>query len=292
MDIVLRHRGREVTEADVVSIRQLIARHPEASRRGLSKLLCLEWGWVQANGALRDMVCRGLMLALARAGHIELPPQRLRPPNPIALRAKPRAIEVDRTPMEGALRSLGPLEVRQVRRTDEEPLFNSLMQAHHYLGYTQPVGEHLKYLVFAGARPVACLAWSSAPRHLGPSDRYIGWSAEARRRNVRLAVYNTRFLVLPWVLVPHLASHLLGRMVRQLPGDWARVYGHEVCFALTFVDTSRFKGTCYRASNWVYLGRTTGRGNNAPTQAQTRTIKDVLGMPLCRDWREQMTSLA
>lgn len=292
MDIVLRYRGRDVTEADVASIRELIAAHPAESRRKLSTLLCTRWSWVQANGAPRDMVCRSLMLALDRGGHIRLPPQRCRPPNPIALRAKPRAMEVDQAPMEGALRDLGPLEVRQVRRTSEEPLFNALMQAHHYLGYTQPVGEHLKHLVFAGGRPVACFAFSSGPRHLGPSDRYIGWSPEARRRNLRLLAYNTRFLVLPWIRVPHLASHLLGRIVRQLPADWARVYSHEVCFALTFVDTTRFKGTCYRAANWVYLGRTTGRGNNAPTQEQTRAIKDVLGMPLCHDWRQRMTALA
>lgn len=139
---------------------------------------------------------------------------------------------------------------------------------------------------------MACFAFSSGPRHLGPSDTFIGWSREARQRNLRLLAYNTRFLVLPWVRVPHLASHLLGRMARQLPADWARVYGHEVCLALTFVDTTRFKGTCYRAANWVYLGRTTGRGNNAPTFEQTRPIKDVLGMPLCRDWRERMTALA
>jgi hypothetical protein len=292
MDIVLRHRGREVTQADVASIRELIEQHPAESRRGLSKLLCAKWGWVQANGAPRDMVCRGLMLALDRAGHIVLPAHRRRPLNPLAKRAKPRVVEVDQTPLEGALSGLGPLEVRQVRRTAEEALFNSLMEAHHYLGYTQPVGEHLKHVVFAGARPVACFAWSSAPRHLGPSDRYIGWTPEARRRNVHLAVYNTRFLVLPWVRVPHLASHLLGRMVRQLPKDWAHLYRHEVCFALTFVDITRFKGTCYRAANWVYLGRTAGRGNNAPTQEQTRSIKDVLGMPLCHDWRERMTALA
>ncbi len=292
MDIVLTYRGRDVTEADVASIRELIAAHPAESRRGLSKLLCAQWNWVQANGAPRDMVCRSLMLALDRAGHIQLPPQRRRPPNPIALRAKPKPVEVDQTPMEGALGELGPLEVRQVRRTGDEPLFNSLMQAHHYLGYTQPVGEHLKHLVLAGGRPVACFAFSSGPRHLGPSDRYIGWSKEARRCNLRLLAYNTRFLVLPWVRVPHLASHLLGRIVRQLPSDWMRVYGHEVCFALTFVDTTRFKGTCYRAANWRHLGRTVGRGNNAPTHEQTRPIKDVLGMPLCRDWRERMTALA
>ena len=292
MDIVLRYRGRDVTEADVASIRELIAAHPAESRRGLSKLLCVRWNWVQANGAPRDMVCRSLMLALDRAGHIRLPPQRRRPPNPIALRTKPRPMAVDQSLVQGALRDLGLLEVRQVRRTSEEPLFNALMQEHHYLGYTQPVGEHLKHLVFAGNRPVACFAFSSGPRHLGPSDSFIGWSREARQRNLRLLAYNTRFLVLPWVRVPHLASHLLGRMARQLPADWARVYGHEVCLALTFVDTTRFKGTCYRAANWVYLGRTTGRGNNAPTHEQTRPIKDVLGMPLCHEWRERMTALA
>lgn len=292
MSVLLRHRGRDISEADVAFIRELIADHPTESRRGLSKLLCAEWGWVQANGAPRDMVCRGMMLALERAGHLVLPAHRRRPPNPLAQRAKPPAVEVDQTPMQVALRELGPLEFRQVRRTTDEPLFNALVEAHHYLGYTQPVGEHLKHLVLAGDRPVACFAWSSAPRHLGPSDRYIGWSPEARRRNLPLLVYNTRFLVLPWVRVPHLASHLLGRVVRRLPSDWARLYGHEVCFALTFVDTERFRGTCYRAANWVYLGRTTGRGNNAPTHRQTRSLKDVLGIPLRHDWQKRMTSLA
>lgn len=292
MDILLRYRGREVTEADAVFIRELIARHPGESRRGLSKLLCEAWGWTQANGAPRDMVCRGLMLALARAGHIELPAHRKRPPNPLARRTRPEPVEIDQTPVRGSLRDLGPLEFRQVRRTADEPLFNALLEAHHYLGYVQPVGEHLKHLVFAGSRPVALFAWSSAPRHLAPRDRHIGWSPEVRRENIRLVAYNTRFLVLPWVEVPHLASHLLGRMVRMLPAEWERVYGHEVCFAETFVDTERFRGTCYRAANWVYLGRTTGRGKNAQSHRPNRTLKDVLGMPLVRHWRERLARVA
>ena len=172
-----------------------------------------------------------------------------------------------------------------VRRTAEEPLFNHLIAAHHYLGYTRPVGEHLKFIIYAGERPVACFAWSSAPRHLGPRDRFIGWSAGARRRNIGYVAYNPRFLILPWVEVPHLASHLLGRMVRMLPGEWERVYRHPVYFAETFVDPTRFKGTCYRAANWVYLGRTTGRGKADQTGRPNRSLKDVLGYPLAKRFR-------
>jgi len=286
MDTILQYRGRQVTGGDVAFIRELISAHPQASRRALSKKLCEAWGWVQPNGHLRDMVCRGLMLQLHRAGHIELPPVRRTPPNPLARRRRrPAPVEVDRCPIRCRLPELGPLTMRQVRRTDDEPLVEGLIEAHHYLGYTQPVGEHLKFLVVAGERPVACFAWSSAPRHLGPRDEFIGWSASARRRNIRFVAYNSRFLILPWVEVPHLASHLLGRMARTLPAEWERVYDHPVYFAETFVDPTRFAGTCYRAANWVWLGRTTGRGKDDQTHRVNRPIKDVLGLPLTRRFR-------
>lgn len=287
--MLLRYRGREISAADVTSMRELIARHPDASRRQLSRHLCTAWGWMQPNGAPREMVCRGLMLALARAGHLALPPVRRRPPNPLARRACPQLVDVDQTPLRTGLRALGALAFRQVRRTAAEPLFNSVLERYHYLGYTQPVGEHLKFLVCAGARPLACFAWSSAPRHLGPRDRYLGWSPAVRRQNVRFVAYNSRYLILPWVEVPHLASHLLGRMVRQLSAEWERVYGHPVYFAETFVDPQRFRGTCYRAANWVVLGRTTGRGHADLTHRVTRSIKDVLGYPLVPDFRARLT---
>ena len=121
---------------------------------------------------------------------------------------------IDTTPVEGRLDQIRPVEFAQVRRSGDEPLFNSLMEEHHYLGYEQPVGEHLKYLVWAQGRPIACVAWSSAPRHIGARDRYIGWSQQARRRNIRFLAYNTRFLILPWVRVNHLASHILAADVR------------------------------------------------------------------------------
>lgn len=220
METKLNYRHRVVTGSDVVFIRKLIAEHPQASRRALSKKLCEAWNWVQANGALRDLVCRGLMLKLHREGLIELPAVRQVPCNPLAERHPPTPVSVDAVPLRASLAEMGAIEWRQVRRTPEEALFNSLLERHHYLGYTQPVGEQLKYLVYAKGWPIACLAWSSAPRHLGPRDRFIGWCAEARRKNIRLLAYNTRFLILPWVVVPHLASHVLGRIARVLPAEW------------------------------------------------------------------------
>jgi len=288
METLLRYRGRSVTVADVRFVNELIARHPGESRRRLSGRLCEAWNWRQANGSLRDMVARGLLLALWRAGHIELPQIRQRPCNPLAARLRPLPVEVDREPLCASLRDLGPLQFRQVRRTSEEGLFNSLLQQHHYLGYTQPVGEHLKFTVYAGTRPVALFAWSSAARHLGPRDRYLGWTPELRRQNIRYVAYNTRYLIPGWVQVPHLASHLLARMARMLPAEWEKVYGHPVYFAETFVDTTRHRGTCYRAANWIFLGRTQGRGKDALTHRPNRTLKDVLGLPLIGDFRERL----
>jgi hypothetical protein len=290
MGALLKYRGREVTETDAAFLRELVERNPGASRRALSRLACQAWNWVQPNGAPRDMVCRGLMLALHRAGHIMLPEQRYVPHNPLSQRGRPASVTLEAEPIHSPLKALLPLTFRQVRRTQEEPLFNGLIQMHHYLGYTQPVGEHLKYMVFSGDRLLACLAWSSAPRHLGPRDRFIGWSKEQRGRNLRFLAYNPRFLILPWVQVPHLASHILGRMARILPADWERIYGHDVVYLETFVDPTRYKGTCYRAANWTVLGQTTGRGKDDLTHKANRSLKEVLGYPLCRDFRQRLGS--
>ena len=281
-----RYRGREIRPEDISFIRRLIADHPALSRRRLSKKLCEAWQWKQANGALRDMVCRGLLLLLYRAGEIELPPVRYRPPNPLAQREAPALLQIDTTSIGGSLSKLQPLDIQPVRRTPEEALFNSLMEQYHYLGYEQPVGEHLKYVAWAQGRPIACLAWSSAPRHLGSRDRFIGWSAAARRRNLHFLAYNTRFLILPWIEVPHLASHLLARVTKQLSADWERLYRHPVYFVETFVDPERFRGTCYRAANWILLGATTGRGKDDQTHRSNRSLKQVLGYPLTPRFRE------
>jgi hypothetical protein len=287
MDAVLRYRGREISHEQVGFIRELIARKPEASRRALSIEVSRAWGWVQPNGTLRDAICRGLLLALWRAGHVELPARR-REFRCVWARRTPEPVEVDTTPLEARLRDLGRVEIRQVRRTPEESLVNSLVEHHHYLRYRQPVGEHLKYLVTADTRPIGCFCWSSAPRHLAPRDLHIGWSPAARKANLRAVAYQTRFLILPWVRVPHLASHLLSCMSRQLSVDWQRVYGHPIYFTETFVDPERNRGTCYRAANWTALGLTKGRGKDDQTGKPNRSLKLLFGYPLVRDFRERL----
>ena len=248
MTVLLKYRGREITATEARSIQELIASHPQASRWRLSKLLCEAWDLRQANGELRDMLCRGLMLALHRAGHIELPAPRRKTINNAIGGKKRQPAAVDSTPLSVSLSELLPLEIRQVRRTADEPLYDALIAEHHYLGYTRPVGEHLKFIVYTRGRPVACLAWGSVPRHLGPRDRFIGWSPAARRCNLHLLAINLRFLVLPWVQVPHLASHLLGRMAKVLSAEWERVYSHPILYLETFVDPSRFRGLPRRGS--------------------------------------------
>lgn len=285
------YRHRVMSEADVAFIRQLLREHPTASRRELSKKLCQAWNWVQANGALRDMLCRGLMLQLHREGLIELPPVRQVPRNPLVERSQPALIPIEAVPLRASLAEVRPLEFQQVRRTPEEALFNSLLEQYHYLHYTRPVGEQAKYLVYAQGRPIACLAWSSAVRHLASRDRFIGWSAEARRRNLGLLAYNSRFLILPWVQVRHLASHLLSRMAEIVPRDWQQLYGHPIYFLETFIDPQRFRGTCYRAANWIVLGHTTGRGKDAPTKQANRPIKQVLGYPLHPRFRQVLAEI-
>jgi hypothetical protein len=285
-----RYRGQEIGSEQIVFLREFIRTHPDSSRWKLSRQLCEALGWKQANGALRDMVCRGLLLMLERAGEIELPPVRRQIRGQCRTgRPRPEAMLLDTALLAMPLKELGPIQIQPVRRTADEPLFNSLMEHHHYLAYEQPVGEHLKYLAWAHGRPIACLAWSSAPRHLGSRDRYIGWSAEARRQNIRFIAYNTRFLILPWVAVPHLASHILGKVTRTLSDDWNRMYGHPVYFAETFIDPGRFRGTCYRAANWQLLGLTTGRGKDDHTNKPNRPIKQILGLPLTRRFRELLS---
>jgi hypothetical protein len=289
MDLGIKYRGRAATALDVAFINNLIKDNPHDSRRALSVKLCKAWNWTQPNGALKDMVCRGYMLALHRAGYIQLPAKKRTPNNPLVNRKTPERIRIDKTPLSTSLKQVLPLRFCQVRRNGKEQLFNSLMDEYHYLGYCQPVGEHIKYMVFAGERPVACLAFSSAPRHIGCRDRFIGWNADIRRRNLSLMAYNTRFLILPWTEIKYLASHILSQIAKILPKDWLSLYRHPVYYLETFVDTEQgFKGTCYKAANWIYLGKTTGRGKNDQTRKPNRSIKDVYGYPLVKDFRGRL----
>ncbi len=286
MEQKFKYRGQIYSNEQIAFIQKLISENPNDSRWRLSKKLCTAWNWVQDNGALRDMVCRSFMLELDRAGLIKLPPKKFTPVNYLANRKKPPNIQIDQTPIIAKLSELKPIDLYQVRRENNEPLCNSLIAQYHYLGYTQPVGEHLKYMVYTKNRPIGCMTWSSAPRHIGCRDRFIGWSAGQRINNIHLMAYNSRFLILPWIKVKNLASYLLGRITHIISQDWHKLYHHPIYFLETFVDTELFAGTCYDAANWQCLGKTTGRGKDDQTNKVNRSIKAVWGYPLIKNFRE------
>ena len=288
-DVLLSYRGRQIREPDVVFLREFIAQHPGLSRNALSIQVCQAWNWVQPNGQLRDQVCRSLMLALHRAGHIQLPAPRIKAVNNAILHQRVSQLEFcDSSPIEGSLASLGPLEIRLVRRAEGENTFNYLLSQYHYLSFSRPVGEHLKYLILAGDRPVACMAWNSGPLRLTLRDEFVGAPRAAYAHNLHLIAYNSRYLIVPWVKVPHLASHILGRIARRLSADWQALYHHPIHLLESFVDIERFKGTCYRAANWTCLGRSEGRGPKSKAGAQT-SIKELWVYPLGKDFRQKLT---
>jgi len=291
MSSILTYRNRTVYAKDIDFIKRLIANNPNYGRYALSREICRTWNWVQPNGFLKDMICRGLLLALERQGYINLPPRKSTPPNPFLTRRKPKQIEVKTTPLQSKLNDILPLRIKQVRRTNHEELFNSLIDQYHYLGYTRPVGEHLKYIAFFQNRPLACITFSSAARHLGFRDTFIGWDDQARKLNLHFLAYNNRFLIMPWICVPFLASHLLSRCARIVSSDWPQIYNHPLYWLETIVDTTRFKGTCYKAANWFFLGKTTGRGLNDKTNKINRSIKSIYGYPLVDDFREKLKAV-
>lgn len=285
MEFITKYQGKQISAADIEFIKNLISKNSHTSRRGLSKKLCKLWNWRQANGHLKDMVCRSLLLHLHRSGYIALPPVKFRPNNPLANRTKPDKIIVDTSPLS-ELPHNKTIEISQVRRTTSEKLYNSLIDQYHYLGYVHPVGEYLKYIFFIDDKPIGCIGFSSAVRHIKCRDEFIGWSKTQRESNLHLTAYNTRFLILPWVRIYCLASQLLSKVAKRISDDWMSYFNHPVYYLETFVDTDRFRGTCYKASNWRYLGKTTGRGKNDQTNKQNRSLKAVWGYPLVINFQE------
>lgn len=291
MDVLLTYRKRVITEDDLAFILKVIDEYRSRGRSFISRRLCEAWDWRQANGQLKDGVCRGLLLQLERKQLLTLPP-RIIDINNNSTRRKRKTqptFGFQPTPISCTLGDLGPIKLRQVRRTPEEKLFNNLIDQYHYLGYSQPVGEHLKYLVYGGDRLVACFVFSSAPYAIDHRDLFIGWSPDVRDRNRHLLAYNSRFLILPWVRVPHLASHLLGRISRNISEDWQKLYNHPILWLETFVDTERFSGTCYRAANWTFLGLTSGHGTRNKSGKKETSVKAMYGYPLTRNYRARLS---
>jgi len=220
--------------------------------------------------------------------HITLPPKLRNNNNSTRRRNTPAIIEVCQSPVTTPVKNLHPITLYQVRRTPKEKLFNSLIQQYHYLGYVQPVGEHLKYLAYSGDTLLACFCFSSAPYAIDCRDSFLGWSKQTREQNRHLLAYNSRYLILPWVQVPHLASHLLGLVSRTIGNDWQRIYHHPILWLETFVDTEKFAGTCYKAANWTFLGLTSGRGKYNKTRKQLTSIKAMYGYPLSRNYKKML----
>jgi hypothetical protein len=292
MTEVMVLQGREVTAADIELIRTLLAAHPARGRTPLSQELCRRWDWRNARGQLKDMACRTLLLKLERAGRIRLPP-RIRPSsNGLRNRRLPVVpmASVATEPIRGALRDLRPLSVSVVAPgSDEAQLFNGLLAHEHYLGHRNTVGENLRYLARdRQGRPVACVLFGSAAWKCADRDVFLGWDRATRERNLHRLTNNTRFLIPSWVQVPHLASHVLGLVARRIRADWQAKYGHPVQALETFVDRSRFRGTCYRAANWLRMGETRGRTRNDRAHRLHAPVKDVYLYPLVADFRREL----
>lgn len=291
MNEALVVQGRRLEPADIARIRELIAGNPGWSRRRLSEALCAEWEWRNGAGQAKDMAARTMLLKLEARGLIHLPPRRQTPSNRMALRARPRYFW-DRSPIEGHLSNLGPLVVREV--SEHAPARTQVAAAldeFHYLGCRGTVGENLQYSVTdESGRLLACLLFGAAAWKCRARDQFIDWTPEQRQQRLHLVANNSRFLILPFVNVPHLASWILGRVTRRLSTDWEKKYGHPVVLAETFVERDRFAGTSYKAANWVRLGETTGRSRQDRYSTLHVAVKDVYIYPLRRNFRKELSS--
>ena len=286
MDETWTLQGRRITSSEIDNIRQLMAENPVFGRTRLSQEICHLWNWKNAQGQIKDMACRTLLLKLERKKLLVLPAR----VHKLGIRrARARLHQPhSQDSIVSDLRDLQPLKVINIKTgTADQSMFSCLLDEHHYLGYKTSVGENLKYMVVdRSERIVACLLFGSAAWKTTSRDVFIGWSDGARQKNINLITNNTRYLILPWVRVPHLASHVLSLIRKRIMNDWVEKYNHPVLGLETFVDTTRFRGTCYKAANWVHLGVTKGRSRNDRFHNIQTSIKDVYFYPLSSDFRK------
>ena len=277
----------EITEERIEEIRKLIAEHPGMGRSKLSVLLCEMWNWRSVNGNTKDMSARDLLRSLDKAGKIVLPPKMIatrKPSKPIKI----QHLVHDETPIACSLKELQPLRVEIVSSKDELVEFKSYIDQYHYLGFDRFIGERMAYMVYSNDDKVlACMLFGSAAWSCRARDQFIGWDMEQRKRNLNWITNNTRYLIAPWVRVPHLASHILSLIAKRVSGDWERKYGHPVYLLETFVER-RFKGTCYRAANWIHVGSTTGRGRDGGHNNAILPIKEIFLYPLSPDYQKML----
>jgi len=279
-------QGRCVSEPDLGQIRQWLSQHPDWSRWRLSRELATQWDWRNEAGQLKDMAARTLLVKLHERGLIGLPRRRQVPTNRMRCHAGKQLAGKD--PIECGLSELGPLVVEEVStQPPRRAWVAAALGQFHYLGFGGAVGENLQYVVRDGQeRELACLVFGAPAWKCQDRDQFIGWSAEQRQRHLNLIVNNSRFLILPWVRVPHLASWTLGRVSRRLAEDWQAKYGHPVVLAETFVERERFRGSAYQAANWQAVGATAGRTRQDCHRCIQTPVKEIFLYPLRRDFRE------
>jgi hypothetical protein len=270
-------------------IERLLVENPDWGRYRLSIKLCKLWDWYNAKGQLKDMACRTLLLRLEKAGQIVLPARQRKSTNGYRNR-KPLDISHQTVPIETDLKYLRPLKISCIATASEEDkLFRCLLDRYHYLGYRNTVGENLKYLLYScDGQPLACLLFGSAALACAPRDTWFGWSSEIKRKNLCYLTNNTRFLILPWIKVPNLASHVLSQITHRIGADWQCKYAHPLYYLETFVDQSRYRGTCYRSANWTLIGQTKGRGRNGQNIEKEVPVKDLYLYPLIRHARDRL----
>jgi len=275
-----------ITEEKIAEINELIKANPEWNRSKLSQELCKMWGWIGENGQLKDISCRDVLRALDFAGKIKLPKQQKNGRTKGVSEIVPLMLH-DTAPIDVALSILKPLSLEVV--TDKTNLmeFKSYVAQYHYLGYDRNIGENLKYIIKDRyGRTLSCLMFGSAAWKCEGRDRFIGWSSDKRREKLRYMTNNSRYLILPWVKVSQLASHILSLVCGQISKDWIAKYGHPLYMLETFVECERFQGTCYKAANWIHVGKTTGRGRDSKSVEAVLPIKDVFVYPLDKRFRE------
>lgn len=270
---VFRYRGRELKAEDISFIRATVHKHYAKGRTHISRMLCNAWQWAQPNGEPKEYAARDLLLRLEEKGFIELPP-RIRPNNNLREKSFAQIPFFAKKPLNGSAGDYQKLCV-ELANPQFSYLWDYLIHHYHYLRLPKLVGEHLRHLVFIDGQVVACLAWASAAWKVKARDQFIGWEESTKRKKLHLIANNTRFLILPWVNVQYLASKALSLSIRRLRADWEKTYAHPVYLAETFVDISRFEGTCYRAANWLCVGQTKGnakKGNAYRYHGQPKAI--------------------
>ena len=283
--MVKRYGIRDFQPELVSRLVEIIERHPDLKRTPLSRQICAELDWRGADGRLCEMACRVAMLRLQADGLIQLPPSQIRQPRRRAS-FEPTPASDPQRPIHAPVHELPPLDMRIVQgRAIESRLWNEFVSRYHYLGYTPMSGQQLRYAVYAGGQLVALLSFAAAAWKLADRERYVGWTDAQRREQLHRVINNTRFLILPWVHSPGLASKVLAMAARRLAPDWRQRYGFEPALLETFVESPRHKGTCYLAANWQRIGRTTGRGKTSTTHAAQLPTKDIWVYPLCKDFR-------